>query len=187
MKTKLLTLLLAGCVTLGCSIHQATATMINGAITFAGGAIFDTTSLATATRVNTFQDVTVMSRDGDFAGLVGVGDSVTMAQPWIFSPSTATPGLWSVDGFSYDLTSSTVILQNSDFLLIQGTGILSGNGFDPTPGTWSFTSQSPDANGVFSFSASGDFQPVPDNGATLTLLGGVFVCLELLRRRFLSA
>ena len=32
----------------------AQAAMVNGAITFAGGAKFDTNSLATATRVNTF-------------------------------------------------------------------------------------------------------------------------------------
>ena len=37
----------------------AQAAMVNGAITLAGGAIFDTDSLATATRVNTFVDVTV--------------------------------------------------------------------------------------------------------------------------------
>jgi hypothetical protein len=161
--------------------------MISGAITFAGGAVFDTTSLATATRVNDFQDVTVMSRDGDFAGFVGVGDSVTMAEPWIFTPSTPTPNLWSVDGFSYDLTSSMVVLQNADFLVIQGTGILSGNGFDPTPGTWSFTSQSPDAGGVFSFSASGGFQGVPEGGTTLALLGVAFIGVELVRRRVLNA
>jgi len=48
----------------------AQAAMVNGAITFAGGAIFDTNSLATATRVNTFKNVKVMSEDGDFEGFV---------------------------------------------------------------------------------------------------------------------
>jgi hypothetical protein len=80
-----------------------------------------------------------------------------------------------------------VVLQNADFLVIQGTGILSGNGFDPTPGTWSFTSQSPDAGGVFSFSASGGFQAVPEGGTTLALLGVAFIGVELFRRRVLNA
>ena len=164
--------------------QQAQGTMINGAITFAGGAVYDTTSLATATRVDTFSDVTVQSRDGDFSAFVNVGDSVTMTMPWIFSPSTPTPDLWSVGGFSYDLDTSTVVLQNADFLIITGTGTIMGNGFDATPGTWSFTSQSPDANGVFSFSASGDFQGVPDGGITAALLGVSLVGMELLRRKF---
>jgi len=182
-----LAILAAGLATTGFVSPQANAASINGAITFAGGAIYDTMSLATATRVNTFLDVTVMSDDGDFASFVNVGDSVTMAEPWIFTPSTPTPGLWSVGGFTFDLASSTVVLQNSDFLVISGTGTVSGNGFDPTPMTWDFTSQSPDANGVFSFSASGNAGGgVPDGGTTVALLGFALTGLEILRRRIIT-
>jgi len=177
-----LTILAAGFVTAGFSGHQADAVMINGNITFAGGAVFDTDSLATATRVNAFSDVTVESRDGDFVAFINDDDPVNMSSPWIFSPSTFTPNLWSVGGFSYDLATSMVVLQNADFLLITGTGTISGNGFDPTQGTWSFTAQSPSANGVFSFSASGGFV-TPDGGTTAALLGLSLVGLEFLRRR----
>ena len=166
---------------------EVQAAMVNGAITFAGGAIYDTDSLATATRVNTFVDVTVQSEDGDFAGFVADGDAVTMAVPYIFTPSTATPGLWSVGGFTFDLDGSTVDLQNADFLVISGTGTLSGNGFDPTDGTWNFTSQSPSADGVFSFSASGDFNGVPDGGSTVALLGLGLTCVWRIRRKFITA
>src|SRR3954470_17702486 len=114
-------------------VPQADAALIDGAITFSGGATYDTMSLATATRVNNFSDVTVQSRDGDFSS-IAVGTSVTMGSPWIFSPSTPTPGLWTVGGFTYDLTSATVVFQSADFLSITGTGTISGNGFDPTPG-----------------------------------------------------
>ncbi|MGH9692846.1 MAG: hypothetical protein ACRD5Z_01800 [Bryobacteraceae bacterium] len=168
----------------GLAGQKADAVPISGAITFSGSAIFDTGSLATATRVNTFQDVSVMSRDGDFASFVNVDDSVTMAMPWIFSPSTPTPGLWSVDGFTYDLASSMVVLQNANFLLIQGTGTIMGNGFDPTVGTWSFTSQSPSANGVFSFSAGSN--AVPDGGTTVALLGCGLLGLGLLHWKSLA-
>jgi hypothetical protein len=184
----LLAILAAGLATSAFTSQQAQGTMINGAITFAGGAVYDTTSLATATRVNTFSDVTVMSRDGDFSSFVNVGDSVTMGTPYIFMPSTPTPGLWSVGGFTYDLATSTVVLQNADFLVITGTGTVSGNGFDPTPGIWNFTSQSPDANGVFSFSASnGSTGGVPDGGTTVALLGIGLFGVEMLRRKFLTA
>lgn len=182
-----LAVLAAGLATSAFTSQQAQGAMINGAITMAGGAVYDTVSLATATRVNTFSDVAVMSMDGDFSGFVNVGDSVTMAMPWIFSPSTPTPGLWTVGGFTYDLTSSTVIIQNADFLVISGTGTISGNGFDPTPGVWNFTSQEPDANGVFSFSASGGGTGVPDGGTTVALLGIGLVGIEFMRRKILSA
>lgn len=167
--------------------NQADAAMINGAITFAGGAVYDTNSLATATRVNTFSAVKVASVDGDFASFVSAGNSVTMAAPYIFSPSTLTPGLWSVGGFTYDLASSTVVLQNANFLLITGTGTVKGNGFDATPGTWSFTSQSPKARGVFSFSSGSAAESVPDGGSTVALLGLALSGVEILRRKLITA
>lgn len=187
MKKLFLTVLMAGLACTAFTGQQAQGAMIDGAITFAGGAVYDTMTLATATRVNTWSDVTVQSRDGDFASFVNVGDAVTMAAPWIFSPSTPTPGLWTVGGFTYDLDSATVVLQNADFLIIQGSGTISGNGFDPTPGIWSFTSQSPDADGVFSFSASVDAQGVPEGGATVALLGLALAGIEVLRRKLAAA
>ena len=164
----------------------AQAAMVEGAITFAGGAKFDTNSLATATRVTLFKNVKVMSEDGDFTGIVSDDDAVTMAVPYIFTPSTATPGLWSVDGFTFDLDASVVVLQNADFLLISGTGTITGNGFDPTPGTWSFTAQSPKANGVFSFSSSDGFT-APDGGSTVALLGLGLTCIWMIRRKSITA
>lgn len=157
--------------------------MIEGAITFAGGAQFDTMTLATATRVDQFSNVTIISADGDYAAFVSPNDPVAMATPWIFSPSTPTPGLWSVGGFTFDLDTSTIVLQTEKFLLIQGTGTVMGNGFDATDGTFSFSTQSPGAGrGVFSFSASSDSQ-VPDHGATVALLGISLLGLEFFRRK----
>ena len=184
----LLAVIAAGLAASSFTAPQAHATMIDGAITFAGSAVFDTNSLATATRVDAFSDVMVMSRDGDFTSTVNVGDSVTMSQPWIFTPSTPTPALWSVGGFTFDLASSTVVLQNSDFLLISGIGTITGNGFDATEGVWSFTSQEPHAGGVFSFSASsGSTGTVPDGGTTVALLGIGLVGVEVLRRKVLAS
>ena len=187
IKSKITAILAVNLLAVTGLASQLSAAQVNGAITFSGGAVFDTSSLASATRVNTFSDVAVMSLDGDFAGFVNVDDSVSMATPWIFSPSTPTLGLWSVGGFTYDLASCSVVLQNADFLLISGTGTISGNGFDVTSGTWSFTAQSPSANGVFSFSASDGFNGVPDGGTTASLLGIGLVGVGLLRRRLATA
>src|SRR6266576_7034549 len=134
---------------LSCAVfsQQAQATAITGDIQFAGETHFDTNSLATATRVVTWFDVfhnaghsSVTSGTGDFAG-IAPGTQATMAQPWIFIPSTPTPGLWSVGGFSFDLLTSTVVTRNAGTLVIEGNGIVSGNGFDPTTTDWSSPTQ----------------------------------------------
>lgn len=181
--SKLFSLLFAFGVIGSALIGQRTqAALINGAITFAGGAKFDTMTLATATRVDLFLNVAVVSDDGDYTSFVSPGDSVVMATPWIFTPSTPTPGFWSVGGFTFDLDSSTIVLQTSRFLLIEGTGSIMGNGFDPTPGAFSFSTQAPGGKGIFSFSASSE--GVPDRGATLALLGIGLVLVEVVRRKF---
>lgn len=181
------TILAVGSLSLGFGGRSAEAIPINGSITFNGGAVYDTSSLATATRVNAFSNVKVTSSDGDFGTFTNPGDPVTMASPWIFSPSTPTPALWSVGGFTYDLASATVMLQTADFLFIEGTGTVSGNGFDPTPGTWSFTSQSPSANGVFSFSGGSGAQGVPEGGSTAALLGIALVGVAIASRKLTLA
>ncbi len=188
MKAIKFTLATLAAVFVACAfVPQAQAVMINGVVTFAGGAEFDTDSLATAMQVDEFSDVFVTSRSGDFTGTVSVGDAVVMAMPYIFMPSTFTDDLWSVGGFMYDLDDSIVVLQTADFLLITGSGLISGNGFEPTAGSWSFTSQEPDADGVFSFSAGTGAEGVPEGGTTVALLGLGLAAVELIRRKMLRA
>ena len=143
----ILAVLATGVLSCGLFSQQAQATAITGDIQFAGEVAFDTNSLATATKVVTWFDVfhnagfsSVTSGTGDFAG-IAPGTSAAMAQ-WTFNPSTPTPGLWSVGGFTFDLLSSTVVTQNASTLVITGNGIVSGNGFDPTAMDWAFTTQS---------------------------------------------
>jgi hypothetical protein len=162
---------------------QAQAAMINGAITFAGGVTLDK-KLALATKVTSFSNVKVQRLDGDFTGFVAVLDPTTMAATWKFNPSTPTPGLWSVGGFTFDLSSSSVDLQNSKFLLISGVGTVTGNGFDATPGSWSFSTQGPKAGGIFSFSGSSQ---APDGGTTVALFGIALAGVEIVRRKLAPA
>ncbi len=185
----ILAVLATGVLSCGIFSQQAQATAITGDIQFAGEVQFDTNSLATATTVVTWFDVfhnagfsSVTSSTGDFAG-IAPGTSAAMAQPWIFNPSTPTPGLWSVGGFSYDLLTSTIVTQNASTLFITGTGIVSGNGFDPTSMTWSFTTQSAGGNTRTTFSFSANGLAVPDGGSAVALLGLALVGIEVLRRK----
>jgi len=159
---------------------SAQALEINGNITFKGGVIFDSTSLGSATQVNTWVAPTVESRDGDFATYVAVGAPVTFVAPYPF-PSGAINSLWQAGGFSFDLTSAVVDYQSNLGLVVSGKGIISGYQFTPTAGTWTFTSQTPAANGVFSFSAASG--TVPDGGVTAMLIGGALAGLAFVRRK----
>jgi PEP-CTERM motif len=108
-----------------------------------------------------------------------------MAAPWIFNsgttsvpqPGPATPHLWQVGGFNFDLSSSIVISQSANFLNVAGTGTISGNGFDATPGNWSFTSS--DSNGApettFGFQTQTTAVPEPSTLALLAIGAGGLV------------
>jgi VPDSG-CTERM motif len=176
---------------LSCALfsQQSQATSISGNVQFAGEVQFDTNSLASATRVVTWFDVfhnagfsSVTSATDDFA-FITPGTSAAMAQPWIFNPSTATPGLWSVGGFTFNLLSSTIVTQNAGALVITGTGTVSGNGFDPTAMDWSFTTQSSGGRTGTTFSFSANGVAVPDGGSAVALLGLALVGIEVLRRK----
>jgi hypothetical protein len=189
----ILAVLVAGVVSSAFSPQQAEAARINGTIDFAGAVQFDTGGggLATASSVVQWRDVfgnagfsNVADVTGDFSG-IALGTQALMATPWTFNPSTFTPGLWSVGGFTFDLLSSVVITQTPNFLNISGTGTISGNGFDPTTASWAFTVQ--DAGGVhpfFSFSANAATQGVPDGGSAVAMLGIGLGLVELIRRKF---
>jgi hypothetical protein len=181
----ILALLATGVISCGLFSQQAQATPINGMINLGGSAHFDTNDLATATRVNTWINTHVEAGGtGDFAG-IPINTPVAMNAPWIFNPSTPRTGLWSVAGFTFDLLTSTVLVQNSTALVITGTGIVSGNGFDPTNADWSFsvTSSAGHTRMNFSFQASGNAAGVPDGGSTVALLGIALTGIEVLRRR----
>jgi hypothetical protein len=166
--------------------EQTQATLITGDITFNGIVTYDSTSLGSATRVLTWNSSNVSSSSGDFAAFTFVDQAVTMAATYIFSPSTPTPGLWSVGGFTFDLISTTIVSQSNSFLNLTGTGFVSGNGFDPTPFLWSFTSTSAGGKNDTTFGFTSDATAVPDDGMTVTLLGVAFCALGLARRLMMS-
>ena len=185
--------LLAVIATALLSVAQAHATAApiaaGSQIDFGVGTItYDTQSLATASEVMTWTNAQVTLATGSFAS-IPTGTAATLAQPWVFVPSTATPGLWSVtfggNTFSFDLASDTVFSPRStQFLNVSGPGTIHGTGFLDTPGEWSFTSTN--ANGQdrtsFTFTTDTTANGVPDGGATVALLGLGLAGLEGLRR-----
>jgi VPDSG-CTERM motif len=173
-------------VTLGASIE--------GNINFAGAVHLDNNNLGLATTVVTWFDAfnnagktsVVPGATGNFS-VIPAGTSATMAQPWVFNPSTPTPSLWSVGGFTFDLLSATVVSQSNTFLNVLGSGIVSGNGFDPTIATWSFTVNNSNGQPKMMFSFAANNNSVPDGGVTVALLGLALVGVEVLRRKLKAA
>ena len=178
---------LAAMVIAGGFALSAQATPITGILNIAGTADFNTNSLTTASAA-TFTDVIVLGgNSGTFAGFA-VGTPVVMAS-YTFDPSTITNGLWSVNGFTFNLTASTVQLpRTATFLSISGTGTITGPaGFDPTQGMWAFTSQNASGRPHDTFSFSANTEAVPDGGMTLALLGAGLMGIAAFRAKFRKA
>jgi hypothetical protein len=125
----------------------------------------------------------VQDVDGDFATFVTPGDGVTFFHPWSFN-SGAIPSFWSVDGFTFDLTSSSIASPRpSNAVTVDGVGTISGHGFDPTPGTFHFTTQDPSADAQFSFSAAGEVVPEPMTIVSLLAGSSLLGAIMFVRRR----
>jgi hypothetical protein len=92
-----------------------------------------------------------------------------------------------VNGFTFNLTSSTVEVRSATFLSVSGTGIITGPaGFDATPGVWAFSSQNAGGHphDTFSFSANTTGGAVPDSGMTVALLGAGLIGIAAFRAKF---
>src|SRR5215469_3786823 len=116
MKRKWLIMVAAVAAVCGVAV-VAQAVPISGNITFIGGVTLDTSSAATATEVTSWTGFGgaghpyVESADGSFAGITP-GTTATFSSPWFFN-SGAVSGLWSVGGFTFDLTSSQIVHQGT--------------------------------------------------------------------------
>jgi hypothetical protein len=169
-------------------VGGAKADPISGTVLMGGSVLLDTPSVNTATGVlSTFAFVAFAT--DDYASYIAPFSIATMASAWSFT-SGPISSFWSVGGFTFDLDSSAIVTQGGGAVHVAGTGTVYGNGFDPTPGIWSFTTQDPGAThgslNVFSFSASGS-HPVPDSGSTMILIGAGLTVLGLASRRMRRA
>ena len=176
-------------VAFGSIAHSAT---VIGSVNFSSGAnggiiLQDvngniTENLAAARGVQTWLFSKVDTRSGSFISVPN-GQSVAFSQPWIFTPATPLTPLWTIVGFgnfTFNLAASTIALQDNDFLLIEGTGTLTGDDFEPTPAKWFFSTLGVATESKFSWSSS--ITAVPEGG-TAALLSGAILTICFLRRR----
>ena len=187
MKKTILAVLAMGALSCAFFSQQLQAAAISGDVAM-GGQIQFNSSLGTATTVTHWISVganndgfgTVLGVTGDLATFISPLDEAAMAQPWNFSSGGPQAALWSVGGFTFDLASSTIVTQIFNFLNVTGVGTISGNGFDPTPATFTLTVTQLGTRLVFGAITSST--TVPDGGTTVMLLGAALGALGMARR-----
>jgi hypothetical protein len=169
---------------------------ISGDITFAGGVTLNSSSAGAATEVLSWTGPggtglpQVISSSGSFSGIAG-GTQASFTSPWFFNSTSPVNSLWSVGGFTFDLTSSHIVFQGGSpsGVLVDGIGAVMGNGLAPEAMTWEFATGDPSADGVFSFQvadgATGS-STVPDGGTTAMLLGLGVLGLGLVKKQMFA-
>jgi len=158
---------------------QAEAAFINGAFSMGGDfAPTGGATLGTATGLDfapngggsgqfTVSGTGDSQVSGDFQAFLNGGDVGTI-KDITFAPFVGPiDDFWSIAGFTFDLNTLGVTFQNANLLILEGTGIVSGNGYEDTLGSWVLTANQ--AGTTFSWSGSAEAAvPAP---AALGLLG----------------
>jgi hypothetical protein len=120
--------------------------------------------------------------NGSFT-VIPTGALVAIASPSIFlGLSTVQPSLWTVGGFTFELSFGNVISHpNQHQLTFKGPATIFAPGFvSPTDARWIYTSH---IGGAFDFRLiSADL--VPDSGTTIALLSLGLVAIGVCRPKF---
>ncbi len=158
---------------------SAMATPITGSLAFAGGVLINGTDFLNATELSFPDPVAVTSAVGSFAPLVGT--TVTFNSFMLDFSFVPVIPQWEGGGFSFDLMTLSEVFKSANFLVLKGSGIIHGDGFDDTFGVWNFTANN--LGGTFSFSAGTAAVPEP---GTLMLLGAGLLGIGIIVRRKIS-
>jgi hypothetical protein len=138
----------------------------------------------TATEIPAPLKAVVSHPTGDFDTFLNSGDAITY-NGFIFDPAStpvADP-LWVAGGFSFVLNSINVSFRDANQIVFDGVGILAGNGFDDTIGSWMMSIDAHSTHFAFSNGTTAD--PVPEP-ATMLLLGTGLIGLAGLGRKKLK-
>lgn len=107
-------------------------------------------------------------KDFTFAPLPGVGADV-----------------WEIVGGAFSFHLNTVsVVRTATSITLDGTGVVSGPGYDDNVGSFHFSVQGNNALSTsFTFSANDKFEHVPDAAATMSFLGLALLGLGFVGRR----
>ena len=150
----------------------ASAAAITGSIGFTGAYTHDGTSdLSDANQIFISTAAVEGITTGSFldAGIVA-GDAATYSN-FVFDPvSTPIANIWTIDIFTFTLTSMSVDFQNAATLVLSGKGMFetTDNSLDDAFGDWTFTANDTGLNLTWSSSAA-----VPEPAITLLLATGL--------------
>ena len=149
MKISLKNLLLCAVAAVGLSAAgSASAVSI---LNFSGNAVINNPSLNPATSLERFFSadnnpdfLTVgINSTGIFSSL-DAGSEFTANSPLTYEGGVFIPNpLFSLSGFSYVMTSVSVVIDEDDFLILTGTGSITGPGSFNIPADFRLTSQGP--------------------------------------------
>jgi len=163
---------------LSLNINAATITGsfgITGDWTQTGTSLLDATAISLDTPVYGVEGSTGDTSNVDFisAGAGGSTESLTAAL-------TGDP-FFTIKGWSFQLTSLTIVDQTSGLLSLTGSGILSGTGYDATNATWAFSATSLNSYNMEVAAAGIPAVPVP---AAIWLFGsGLIGLIGVVRRK----
>ncbi len=155
----------------------ASATTFNGALTFSGDWVIGNGSDLSDTTLLLFpaSDFDVDDAVGTFADLgIAQGDA-GMLDP--LDLASGMGSLLDIAGVNFTLDTIDISTQDSTFLLLTGTGVLSGAGFDDTAATFFFSANTIGDLNVF----SAGITAIPVPGA-VWLLGSALMALGMRRK-----
>jgi hypothetical protein len=98
-----------------------------------------------------------------------------------FAPFSVAGHFLTIGAFTFDLNSVSVVAQNSAFLDLHGTAMVSESGFADTQASFDFSGQGGGAPATFSWSATAAASAVPEP-MTLGILGIGLAGYGVLRR-----
>lgn len=165
---------------------SAQAALITGSVELSADAsvinIDFTTNSVTFTPSSPALNAKVDASNGTLGALMPVGTQVTYKN-FTYDPLSVVNPIWASATTSFTLQSVIVQYEIPGFGVgLIGSGLISTTvpGYDPTPGTWSFSSDSSGAS--FSWSSTATAKRVPDGGTTIALLGASLLGLGAARR-----
>lgn len=158
---------------------------ISGNIYFSGGAVLNT-NIASATAFTSVSGtITPNEETGAYSPLAGNESLISVTfNPLTFSPSPSSPtNFWTFSynaiTYSFDIASTTVVYQDSNFLSIManGTATITGGAtaYLPTTGTLAITGNTADPTSLnISFASS--VHAVPEPGVfSFLMVGGLLL------------